>query len=54
MPTREGILAVLDEVRQTGIAYNREEANPGICCQAIAIRGSTSTVGNACTGAQPS
>jgi len=28
-------------VRQTGVAYNLEEATAGICTQAIAIRGST-------------
>jgi DNA-binding IclR family transcriptional regulator len=39
--TRDGILALLDEVRQTGVAYNLEEATLGICSQAIAIRGST-------------
>jgi DNA-binding IclR family transcriptional regulator len=39
--TREGILALLDKVRQTGIAYNLEEATAGICTQAIAIRGAT-------------
>jgi DNA-binding IclR family transcriptional regulator len=39
--TREGILALLDKVRQTGVAYNLEEATAGICTQAIAVRGST-------------
>jgi DNA-binding IclR family transcriptional regulator len=39
--TRDGILALLEEVRQSGVAYNLEEATLGICSQAIAIRGST-------------
>jgi DNA-binding IclR family transcriptional regulator len=39
--TRDGILALLDKVRQTGVAYNLEEATAGICTQAIAVRGST-------------
>ena len=37
MTDRGDLLRVLDEVRQTGIAYNREEATPGICSAAIAI-----------------
>jgi DNA-binding IclR family transcriptional regulator len=35
---RAEILQVLEEVRKTGVAYNREEATRGICTAAIAIR----------------
>jgi DNA-binding IclR family transcriptional regulator len=35
---RAEVLRVLDTVRATGIAYNREEATPGICSAAIAVR----------------
>jgi DNA-binding IclR family transcriptional regulator len=38
---RGELLEMLDTVRKTGIAYNREEATPGICSAAIAIRGSS-------------
>jgi DNA-binding IclR family transcriptional regulator len=39
--SRAELLGILDTVRKTGIAYNREEATPGICSAAIAIRGSS-------------
>ena len=32
------VLEMLDTVRKTGVAYNREEATSGICTAAIAIR----------------
>jgi DNA-binding IclR family transcriptional regulator len=35
---RAAALKMLEEVRRTGIAYNREEATRGICTAAIAIR----------------
>jgi len=35
---RAGVLQILDTVRKTGIAYNREEATRGICTAAIAVR----------------
>ena len=38
---RAGILEVLETARQTGVAYNREEATRGICTAAIAIRASS-------------
>ncbi len=41
---RGDLLRILDEVRQTGIAYNREEATPGICSAAIAIRGGSGSL----------
>jgi DNA-binding IclR family transcriptional regulator len=37
----DGLLKELATVRETGIAYNREEATLGICSAAIAIRGSS-------------
>ena len=39
--SRPELLDVIATVRKTGIAYNREEATPGICSAAIAIRGSS-------------
>jgi DNA-binding IclR family transcriptional regulator len=39
--SRPELLDVIAAVRKTGIAYNREEATPGICSAAIAIRGSS-------------
>lgn len=39
--SRAELLGILDTVRTTGIAYNREEATTGICSAAIAIRGSS-------------
>jgi DNA-binding IclR family transcriptional regulator len=35
---RAEVLEMLDEIRKTGVAYNREEATRGICTAAIAIR----------------
>jgi DNA-binding IclR family transcriptional regulator len=41
---RSELLRLLDEVRRTGVAYNREEATPGICSAAIAIRAGSGTL----------
>lgn len=41
---RAAILEVLEVARQTGVAYNREEATRGICTAAIAIRASSGTL----------
>jgi DNA-binding IclR family transcriptional regulator len=40
----DGLLEVLATVRETGIAYDREEATLGICAAAIAIRESSGTL----------
>jgi len=40
----DGLLAELDRVRETGVAYDLEEATLGICASAIAIRGSSGTL----------
>jgi DNA-binding IclR family transcriptional regulator len=36
--TVPAVLAILDGVRRTGVAYDREEATTGICAAAIALR----------------
>jgi DNA-binding IclR family transcriptional regulator len=41
---RAEVLRILDEVRKTGIAYNREEATRGICTAAIAVRAPSSAL----------
>lgn len=41
---RAALLEVLEVARQTGVAYNREEATRGICTAAIAIRASSGTL----------
>lgn len=38
---RAAILEVLAAARETGVAYNREEATRGICTAAVAIRASS-------------
>ena len=38
MTDRAEVLQILDTVRKTGIARNREEATRGICTAAIAVR----------------
>jgi DNA-binding IclR family transcriptional regulator len=40
---RSKVLEILDTVRKTGIAYNREEATRGVCTAAIAIRARSGT-----------